>query len=297
MDWANAVVQGILLGGVFALFATGLSLAFGVMRLVNLAHGQLALVAAFATVSVAEATGWNPLVALAVVVPAMAALGFALQRGLLDAVLSGRGDGDGDADPLRSILVTFGLAVVIENLLLERYSADSRGLAAGSIETASIRITDDLSVGWFRLIGLLVAIAVLAGLALFMARTRLGRALRAVADDRATAELMGIDPHRVNGVAMALALATVAVAGVFLGIQTTFSPSDGNVLLLSAFEAVIIGGLGSLWGTLAGGITLGVAQTVGAQIEPGWSALVGHLVFLAVLVARPTGLFPRTAPA
>jgi branched-chain amino acid transport system permease protein len=294
MDWANTVVQGVLLGGVYALFATGLSLAFGVMRLVNLAHGQLALVAAFATVSITDATGWNPLVALVVVVPAMAAVGFVLQRGLLDAVLSGS---NGDSDPLRSILVTFGLAVVIENVLLERYSADSQGLAAGSIETASIRITDDLSVGWFRLIGLLVAVAVLAGLALFMARTRLGRALRAVADDRSTAELMGIDPHRINGMASALALATVAVAGVFLGIQTTFSPSDGNVLLLSAFEAVIIGGLGSLWGTLAGGVILGVAQTVGAQIEPGWSALVGHLVFLAVLVARPTGLFPRTAPA
>jgi branched-chain amino acid transport system permease protein len=291
MDWVNAVVQGVLLGGLFALFATGLSLAFGVMRLVNLAHGQLALVAAFATVSVTDATGWNPLVALVVVVPAMAVLGYLLQRGVLDHTLAG------DGDPLRSILVTFGLAVVIENLLLERYSADSRGLAAGAIETASIRVTDDLSIGWFRLIGLLVAIAVLAGLAVFLARTRTGRALRAVADDRATAELMGIDTHRINGIAMALALATVAIAGVFLGIQTTFAPSDGNVLLLSAFEAVIIGGLGSLWGTLAGGVTLGVAQTVGAQIEPGWSVLIGHLVFLAVLVARPTGLFPRTAPA
>jgi branched-chain amino acid transport system permease protein len=289
VDWVNAVVQGVLLGGVFALFATGLSLAFGVMRLVNLAHGQLALVAAFATVSVTDATGWNPLVALVVVVPGMALLGYVLQRGVFDATLTD--------DPLRSILVTFGLAVVIENLLLERYSADSQGLAAGSIETASMRLTDDLSVGWFRLIGLLVAVAVLAVLSLFMARSRLGRALRAVSDDQPTAELMGIDTRRVNGLAMAIALATVAVAGVFVGIQTTFTPSDGNNLLLSAFEAVIIGGLGSLWGTLAGGITLGVAQTVGAQIEPGWSMLLGHLVFLAVLVARPSGLFPKVAPA
>jgi branched-chain amino acid transport system permease protein len=289
VDWVNAVVQGVLLGGVFALFATGLSLAFGVMRLVNLAHGQLALVAAFATVSVTDATGWNPLVALVVVVPGMALLGFVLQRGIFEATLTD--------DPLRSILVTFGLAVVIENLLLERYSADSQGLDAGSIETASIRLGDDLSVGWFRLIGLLVAVAVLALLSLFMARSRLGRALRAVSDDQPTAELMGIDTRRVNGLAMAMALATVAVAGVFVGIQTTFTPSDGNTLLLSAFEAVIIGGLGSLWGTLAGGVTLGVAQTVGAQIEPGWSMLLGHLVFLAVLVARPTGLFPKVAPA
>jgi branched-chain amino acid transport system permease protein len=289
MDWINAVVQGVLLGGVYALFATGLSLAFGVMRLVNLAHGQLALVAAFATYSLTEATGWNPLVALAIVVPAMAVLGYLLQRGVFNASLK--------ADPLTPILVTFGLAVVIENVLLERYSADSRGLNAGSIETASIRLTGDLSIGWFRLVGLLVAVGVLAGLAAFLSRARWGRALRAVSDDWRTAELMGIDTRRTNGIAMAIALATVAVAGVFLGIQTTFSPSDGNVLLLSAFEAVIIGGLGSLWGTLAGGITLGVSQTVGAQIEPGWSLLTGHLVFLAVLVTRPTGLFPRTVAA
>ncbi|MGH9209761.1 MAG: branched-chain amino acid ABC transporter permease [Acidimicrobiales bacterium] len=287
MDWVNAVVQGVLLGGVYALFATGLSLAFGVMRLVNLAHGQLALVAAFAMVSLVDITGWNPLVGLAVVVPAMAALGYVLQRGLFNPTLK--------TDPLTSILVTFGLAVVIENVLLERYSADSRGLDAGSIETASIRLSDQLSVGWFRLTGLLVAVAVLAGLSLFLARSRLGRALRATADDWRTAELMGVDTRRINGIAMAVALATVAVAGVFLGIQTTFAPSEGNVMLLSAFEAVIIGGLGSVWGTLAGGIALGVAQTVGAEIEPGWSLLFGHLVFLAVLVARPTGLFPRTA--
>jgi len=289
MDWVNAVVQGVLLGGVYALFATGLSLSFGVMRLVNLAHGQLALVAAFATVSLTQATGWNPLVALVVVVPAMAALGYLLQRGIFNPTLK--------ADPLTSILVTFGLAVVIENVLLERYSADSQGLYAGSIETASIRLTDQLAIGWFRLIGLLTAVAVLGGLSLFLTRTRLGRALRAVSDDWRTAGLMGIDTRRVNGIAMAIALATVAVAGVFLGIQTTFDPSEGNVLLLSAFEAVIIGGLGSVWGTLAGGIVLGVAQTVGAQIEPGWSLLFGHLVFLAVLVARPTGLFPKAVAA
>lgn len=289
MNWVNAVVQGVLLGGVYALFATGLSLSFGVMRLVNLAHGQLALVAAFATVSVTDATGWNPLAALAVVVPAMALVGLALQRGLFDASLR--------SDPLTSILVTFGLAVVLENLLLERYSADSQGLAAGSIETASIRLTDGLSIGWFRMVGLLVAVAVLGGLSLFLARTRLGRAVRAVSDDWRTAALMGIDVRRVNGVAMAIALATVAVAGVFLGIQTTFSPADGNLLLLSAFEAVIIGGLGSLWGTLVGGVVLGVAQTIGAEIQPGWSMLAGHLVFLAVLVTRPSGLFAKAAPA
>jgi branched-chain amino acid transport system permease protein len=289
MDWVNAVVQGVLLGGVYALFAIGLSLAFGIMRLVNLAHGQLALLAAFLTVSVTDATDWNPLVALAVIVPAMAALGYVLQRGLLNFALG--------EDPLTSILVTFGLAVVIENLLLNRYTADSRGLDAGSIETASIRITDDLAIGWFRLIGLLAAIVVLAGLSAFLFHSRYGRAFRAVSDDRDTARLMGIDTRHLYALAMAIAIGTVGIAGVFLGVQTTFGPSDGSASLLFAFEAVIIGGLGSLWGTLAGGVVLGVAQTVGAQIEPGWSILAGHVVFLAVLAARPAGLFGKVVPA
>jgi branched-chain amino acid transport system permease protein len=284
----NTVVQGVLLGGVYALFATGLSLSFGIMRLVNLAHGQLALLAAFLTVSVVDATGWNPLVALVITVPLMAALGWALQRGLFNRALTG--------DPLTAILVTFGLAVIIENLLLRRYTADARGLDAGAIETASIEVTSKIAIGGFRLIGLLVALAVLAGLSTFLSRTRMGRGFRAVADDRDTARLVGISDRSVNGLAMAIAMATVAIAGVFLGIQTTFTPTEGNALLLFAFEAVIIGGLGSIWGTLAGGIVLGIAQTVGARIEPGWSILLGHLVFLAVLAVRPTGIFGKPLP-
>jgi branched-chain amino acid transport system permease protein len=287
MTWVNAVIQGVLLGGIYALFATGLSLAFGIMRLVNLAHGQLALLGAFLTVSLVSTTGWNPLVALAVMVPAMAVIGFILQQGLFNRTLTG--------DPLVAILVTFGLAVVIQNALLVHYSADVRGLDAGSIETASFQLTDEITIGWFRLVGLLVAIAVLAALSLFLARNRTGRAFRAVSDDRATARLMGINDRWIYGLAMAIAIATVGVAGVFLGTQTSFAPADGDAQLLFAFEAVIIGGLGSLWGTLAGGIVLGVAQTVGAQIEPGWSVLTGHLVFLAVLVVRPTGLFGKLA--
>jgi branched-chain amino acid transport system permease protein len=285
VSWLNAVVQGVLLGGMYALFATGLSLAFGVMRLVNLAHGQFALLAAFLGVSVTDATGWNPLLVLVAVVPAMAVIGYVLQRGVLNFSLTG--------DPLTAILVTFGLAVVVENGILEYYTADSRGLDAGRIETSSIRLTDDIAVGWFRLIILLAAVAILAGLAVFLKRSQLGRAFRAVSDDADTARLLGIDTRHLFAVAMAIALATVGVAGVFLGVQTTFTPSDGNALLLFAFEAVIIGGLGSLWGTLAGGVVLGVAQTIGAQIEPGWSILIGHLVFLAVLVVRPSGLFGK----
>jgi branched-chain amino acid transport system permease protein len=286
VSWVNAVVQGLLLGGLFALFATGLSLAFGVMRFVNLAHGDLAVLAAFLAVSTTATLDVNPLVALVVVVPVLAAAGYVLQRGAFNRTMG--------VDPLPAILVTFGLGVVIQNALLERYSADSQGLDAGSIETESIRISDEIAVGWFPLLTLALAVAVLVGLQLFLSRTRMGRAFRATSDDPATARLMGIDDRNVYSLVMAIAFATVAVAGVFLGIRQTFGPSDGPAQLLFAFEAVVIGGLGSLWGTLLGGIVLGVAQALGNEIDVryGWlsGTLVGHLIFLAVLAFRPTGL-------
>lgn len=288
MSWANAVIQGVLLGGVFALTATGLSLAFGIMRLANLAHGTLALLAAFITFTLVDRTGLNPLVAMLIVVPLMAVFGYVLQRVLLNFAVE---------DPLTGILVTFGLAIIIENLLLNRYSADARGLDAGAIEAESIRINDQIAIGWLPLLILVVAVLVLAILSIVFTRTRMGRAFRAISDDQETAQLMGIDNRHYFGLAMAIALATVGIAGVFLGVRTTFAPADGNLLLLFAFEAVIIGGLGSMWGTLVGGIVLGVAQTVGAEIEPGWSVLFGNLVFLAVLIVRPTGLFGKTALA
>jgi branched-chain amino acid transport system permease protein len=286
MTWVNVVVQGLLLGGLYALYATGLSLVFGVMRMVNLAHGDLSIAAAFLALVVVDHVRINPLVTLAVVVPLLAGFGYLLQRGLLNLTLRG-------GDVLASILVTFGLSVVIQNLLLEVFSADSRGLDAGRIENASIRISSGLAVGWFSLLMLLVAVGVLVGLQLLLSRTRLGRAFRATADDPSTARLMGIDHRHLYALATAIALGTVAVAGIFLGIRTTFTPSLGPTGLIFAFEAVIIGGLGSLWGTLIGGLVLGVAQTLGAQISPGWGVLAGNLVFLAVLAFRPTGLLGR----
>jgi branched-chain amino acid transport system permease protein len=288
MTWANAVVQGVLLGGLYALFATGLSLVFGVMRLVNLAHGDLIVLSAFLAVTLVDTLGWNPLATLVLLVPLMAAAGFVLQYLLLNFTL------DSGLSPL---LATFGLSVIIQNALLEEYSADLKGLDAGAIETESVRVTDDISVGWFPLITFLVAVALLVALQLVIRRTALGRSLRATSDDRRAAQLVGIDTRKLYAVAMAMSLATVAVAGAFLGVRTSFGPSDGPLRLIFAFEAVIIGGLGSLWGTLAGGIVLGVAQTVGAEISVGWGDLAGHLVFLAILLVRPRGLFPRPEAA
>lgn len=285
MDWLNAIIQGILLGGLYALLATGLSLVFGVMRLVNLAQGDLTVLAAFLALSLVEATGVNPLVSLLAVVPLLMIGGYLLQRLVLNFTL-GRG-------VLPPVLVTFGLAVILQNVLLGVYSADSQGLDAGPLEGSSLQLTGQLAVGWFPLITLGVAVLILVGLQLLIGRTALGRSLRATADDPDAASLVGIDDRHVYAVAMALALGTVAIAGVFLGIRTTFAPSDGPVRLIFAFEAVVIGGLGSLWGTLVGGIVLGVAQALGNQVGPGYQVLAGHLVFLIVLIFRPSGLFAR----
>ena len=286
MGWLDAVIQGVLLGGLYALFATGLSLIFGVMRLVNIAHGDLIVLAAFLGLAMVNGTGVHPLLSLIVTVPVMAAIGYALQRGILNLTL-GR-------DILPPLLVTFGLSIIIQNVLLEVFSADTQRLKAGALETASIAIGEQIAIGWFPLIVFLAAIAVIAGLQLLLYRTRLGTAFRATSDDHETAALMGIDNRHVFALAMALALGVVALAGTFMAIRTNFSPAIGPARLLYAFEAVIIGGLGSLWGTLAGGVILGVAQAIGAKFHPGGQILAGHVAFLIVLVLRPNGLFPRT---
>jgi branched-chain amino acid transport system permease protein len=283
MVWVNQIVQGILLGGLYALFATGLSLVFGVMRLVNLAHGDLIVLASFLSLVLVENLDLNPFTTLLIVIPLMAAIGFVLQYVLLNFTLD---------SGLAPILATFGLAVIIQNSLLEQFSADQQRLHAGSIETESIRITSEISIGWFSLIMFLVAVGLLVSLQVVIGRTRLGRSLRATSDDQRTAQLVGIDNRKLYGIAMAMSLATAAIAGVFLGVYTNFDPSSGPARLIFGFEAVIIGGMGSLWGTLAGGIVLGVAQTVGAEISIGWGELAGHLVFLAILLVRPRGLFP-----
>jgi branched-chain amino acid transport system permease protein len=285
VEWVNIILQGVLVGGLYAMFAAGLSLIFGVMRLVNIAHGDLIVLAAYLALVVTETLGINPLASLAVVVPAMALIGYALQRGLLNQTL-------GD-DLLPPLLVTFGLSVIIQNGLLELFTADSRRLRAGGIEVDSIQLGAGLAVGTLPLIQFALAVAVIAGMQWLFYRTALGRAFRATSDDQAVAQLVGLDNRRVFALAMALSLAVVAIAGVLLAIRTNFDPAIGPARLIFGFEAVIMGGLGSMWGTLAGGIILGVAQAIGAQIDPGWQVLAGHIAFLVVLAVRPQGLFPK----
>jgi len=285
MEWLNIILQGVLVGGLYAMFATGLALIFGVMRLVNIAHGDLIVLASYVALVATQTLNVNPLVSLIVVVPLMAAFGYALQRLVLNRTLG--------PDLLPPLLVTFGLSVIIQNGLLELFTADSRKLQAGAIETNSIHLFGGLAVGTLPLIQFAVAVAVIAGLQALFYRTAFGRAFRATSDDPEVARLVGIDNRHVFGLAMALSLAVVAIAGVFLAVRANFDPSIGPARLIFGFEAVIMGGLGSMWGMLAGGIILGVAQAIGAQIDPGWQLLAGHIVFLIVLAIRPEGLFPK----
>ena len=285
MLWLNVVLQGVLTGGLYAMFAAGLSLIFGVMRLVNIAHGDLIVLAAYIALIASAALGINPLLSLIVVVPAMALIGYVLQRGLLNRTI-------GD-DLLPPLLVTFGLSIIIQNGLLEVFTADSRKLQAGMIEVATLQVTQGVWVPLLPLLQFAVAVGVIGGLQLLFYRTALGRAFRATSDDQPVAQLMGLDTRHVFALAMALSLAVVAIAGVFLAVRANFDPSIGPARLIFGFEAVIIGGLGSLWGTLAGGVILGVSQAIGAQIDPGWQLLAGHIVFLLTLALRPQGLFPR----
>src|SRR5256885_7125793 len=286
----DTVVQGSLLGGCSALFALGQSLLFGVMRLTNTAHGAFIVLGAFAASSLGLATGlpaWvAPWTTLIVLLPIGFAAGYGLQRAVLNGTLG--------KDPLPSLVVTFGLAIVIENLLQQIYTADPRSIESGALGTASVEIASGVSVGVLPVLILALAVALTASLQLSFDRTSLGRAFRAVSDDLETAELMGLDHRRVYSVATGIAFALIAVAGTLHGMRTTFAAADGPSLLLSAFEAVIIGGMGSFYRTLAGGMLLGVTQDIGFRIDPGWGIWSGHVAFLAMLIFRPNGLFPRT---
>jgi len=286
MEWINILIQGSLLGGFYALFAIGLSMSFGIMRLVNIAHGDLIVLSAYVGMVVIQASGLHPFASLVIVVPTMFVLGYALQRGLLNFTLSG-----GLLPPL---LITFGISIIIQNGLLQGFGAYDHRLQEGAIETASLRLPGGIDVGIYPLLVFIVAVVSVGGLQVLFYRTRLGRAFRAVSDDADTSELKGIDNRKLYALALGIAMIFTAIAGVLFGVRTIFAPLAGPVRLILAFEAVIIGGLGSLWGTLLGGIVLGIAQAIGAAFDPNWQILAGHLAFLVILIVRPSGLFPRT---
>ena len=285
MIWLNVLIQGILVGGFYALFACGLSLMFGVMKVINLAHGDVAVVAGYTAVFLAPQLHIAEVWSFVVVVPIFAVAGYVIQRTLIQKSI--------DRDPFTTLLVTFGLSVVIENLLLEIYSANGQSVNIGSLIGDSIHVSNVIYISYISLTVLITAIVVLAALQLFLSKTGTGRLIRAVADDREAAQLSGANYRHIFGIATAIAFATVALAGIAYGMMTEIAPTSGGINLLYAFESVVIGGIGSLWGTLVGGVLLGVAQQVGAQINPEYQVLAGNLLFLIILGVRPHGLFGK----
>jgi branched-chain amino acid transport system permease protein len=282
----ETLLQGVLLGGLYCLFALGQSLMFGVMRLTNTAQGDFIIQAAFAGIAALSVAAVGPFAVALVVLPLAFGFGYALQRYVLNGTL-GR-------DPLPSLVVTFGLAIVIQNLLLELFSADPRSIESDGLNTQSLALPGGIAVGVLPLLILAVAVAATAGLQWLFNATAIGRSFRAVSDDKEIAELMGLDSRKVYALATGIAFVLIAVAGLLQAMRTTVSPSDGPLLLLFAFEAVIIGGMGSFWGTLVGALLLGITQQIGFRLDPGWGIWFGHIVFLVVLGVRPQGLFPKT---
>jgi branched-chain amino acid transport system permease protein len=283
--WLNQLLQGILLGGLYTLFATGLSLSAGVMRFVNIAHGDFIVLGCFVLLMLTTAAGFNPVVATLALLPLAFVVGFALQRFLLQRVVG--------ENVLLVILVTFGLSIIIENGLLQGFGANPEKISGGWIETATIGLGHDINMGLFQLMTFVTAVALVAVLDLLLYRSGIGAKIRAVADDVAAADLIGLSSARIYAVAMGISFVTIGIAAGFMSIWTDFDPASGPTRLLIAFEVVVLGGLGSMWGSLVGGILLGVAQSVGAQFDIAWQMLAGHIVFLVVLAVRPQGLFPK----
>jgi branched-chain amino acid transport system permease protein len=289
-SWIDTLLQGLMLGGLYALFAMGQSLMFGVMRLTNTAHGDFLILAAFAGFSLLSALGLHGTGATAAMLLALLPLAFVFGYGLQRLVLNGTLG----KDPLPSLVVTFGLSIVIQNVLTEVFTSDPRALDTGDLNMQSLSLGGNLSVGVLPLSIFVIAIVVVAAMQWLFGRTALGRAFRATSDDTDIAQLMGLDSRHVYGLATGLAFVLVAVAGTLQGMRTTFSPTDGPALLLLAFESVIIGGMGSFWGTFAGALILGATQSIGFRLDPGWGIWFGHIAFLLMLAFRPQGLFPKT---
>jgi branched-chain amino acid transport system permease protein len=296
IDVVNGLISGTMLGGYYAIIAAGLALTFGVMRLVNLAHGDFLVIAAYLAALLLQLLPVSPFLTLLVVAPVMYAIGYGLQRGLLNRVsvqsMEQRGlpPSFGIMSPL---LVTFGCSIVIAQALLGLFSADMHSIPT-ALAFSALRVTEDIQVSTLRLISFAITVAILLALQTFLTRTHIGRAIRAASDDVETAELMGMVPNRIYAVASGLSLAIAGVGGVMMGMSRPFGPFDGPQFLLISFGVVIVSGLGSILGSLAGGILLGIVQVMaGTYFGPSAQLVAGYVLILAVLAFRPQGLFAR----
>jgi branched-chain amino acid transport system permease protein len=280
----ETLLGGLMLGALYALFGLGLSLSLGVMKMINIAHGDLIVLGAYLCATVMQLAGVGPFFSLIAVVPLMFVIGYVLQRVLLNRVV-----GKGTLSPL---LLTFGLSIVLQNVLQETFTADTRSLQAGDLSLRGFDIAG-VSVGLLPLVSTLISVVIFAGTSWLIGHSHLGRQARAVADDPGTARLVGVDDRNFFALVTGFVLAVIALAAVMYGIRTPFSPAAGPERLLYSFEAVVLGGLGNVWGTFIGGLIIGVAQLFGAKVSSGLGPFFGHLVFLVALLARPQGLLGK----
>ncbi|MBN2041972.1 MAG: branched-chain amino acid ABC transporter permease [Spirochaetes bacterium] len=283
-DILTPILMGIMLGGLYALISLGLSLLFGVMRFINLAHGDFVILGSYLGYGILTYFGFDPVIGLVISVPLMFGLGFLIQKYLMSRAFEVSSD--------TPLIIAFGLSLIIQNANQIAWTPLSRGINTG-YSNASFFI-GSLQFPVVYLLDLLVGILVMLLLREFLTRTYLGRAITAASQDKKAAELMGINSKRVYGYAFAIAMALTAIGGVFLGMTFPFTPTSGISFLTIAFGTVIIGGLGSMWGTFIGGIILGVMQTLGGYFfGPASQMLVVYLIVLIILAVRPQGLFGR----
>lgn len=283
----QCIITGILLGGLYSMIGIGMSLVFGIMGLTNLAHGDLMILGTYITLVVTRAAGVPLILSAVISVVAMCILGFLIQNFLVNRVMD-----KGDAPAL---LVTFGVSIFLSNLMLRIFGADNQSIP-NTLSSQNVITTDVLFVSANYLVSFLIAIIIIIGLNLMMQKTNFGRAIRATSDDAMAAELMGVNTKMAYAVAMVICMGITAVAGTLVGSTFVFYPSSGTQYLIIAFGVVVIGGMGSLIGTLVGGIVLGLAQLIGGYVfGSGVQMLVAYIVLLIILAIRPNGLFAASA--
>lgn len=274
------LVNGILLGGIYALLGVGMSMMFGIVKLTNLAHGEFIIMGAFGSQLVVTALGVDPIISLIFTVPIMFALGVVLQGTLINRVMM-RG-----AEP--ALLVTFGLSIIIKDAMLLIFTADAQKINV-SYATSVINL-GELNISILNLVVFGISLVTIIILTIFLRYTYAGRSIRATSDDTVAASLMGVNIKRAYGIAMGIAMATAAVAGLGVGLRWTFYPSSGAEYLLIAFGVVVIGGMGSIPGTLVAGLVFGLAQVAGGA---NYGLFISYIVLLIMLAVRPQGLFSK----
>ena len=281
----QSLIQGVLLGGLYAAIGIGMSLIFGIVKLTNLAHGDFLVLGSYISLVVTSTLGISPFLSLIIVVPVMFCIGFVVQNTMLNKVLS-KG-----AEP--TLMITFGLSIVIQNLLLYFFTADARNLHS-SITLKSITISDGIRIPVIYLISCVVGVVVILILGAYFKKTYQGKAIMAAADDLEVAQLMGVNIKNIYGLAMGISIATAAIAGVMVGMIYNFYPTSGSSYLVIAFAVVVIGGMGSTYGTLVAGLLFGLAQVLGAHFFGAQAQLLtGYIVLLVMLIFRPQGLFSK----